>query len=82
MADKEHSPERCCPKDDEDCEQLKRGKKKEGAWVVQSVECPTLCFSSGRDLRVLGPSPTSFLLTGELASPSPSVPPLLVLSLK
>lgn len=28
-----------------------------GAWVAQLVECPTLCFGLGHDLRVLGPSP-------------------------
>ena len=30
-----------------------------GAWVAQSVECPTLDFGSGRDLRVVGLSPAS-----------------------
>ena len=29
-----------------------------GAWVVQSVKCPTLGFGSGRDLRVMRWSPT------------------------
>ena len=28
-----------------------------GNWVVQLVERPTLGFSSGHDLRVMGPSP-------------------------
>ena len=41
-----------------------------------------LAFGSGLDLRVLGLSPaSSFLLSGESVSPSPSAsPPLLVLS--
>jgi len=30
-----------------------------GAWVVQSVERPTLGFSPGTDLRVMRSSPTS-----------------------
>ena len=28
-----------------------------GAWVAQSVECPTLNFGSGHDPRVVGSSP-------------------------
>ena len=28
-------------------------------WVAQSVECPTLDFGSGHDLRVVGSSPMS-----------------------
>ena len=41
---------------------LKSSKKKkkktlQGIWVNQSVKCPTLDFSSGCDLRVVGWSP-------------------------
>ena len=30
-----------------------------GAWVAQSVECPTLAFGSGHDLTVVSSSPES-----------------------
>ena len=30
-----------------------------GAWVAQSVKCPTLDFGSGHDLTVMGSSPMS-----------------------
>jgi len=30
-----------------------------GCWVAQLVECPSLDFSSGHDLRVMGSSPKS-----------------------
>ena len=43
-----------------------------GTWVAQRVKAST--FSSGRDLRVLGSSPTSSsLLSGEPASSSLSL---------
>ena len=29
-----------------------------GAWVAQSIECPTLDFGSGHDLRVMRSNPT------------------------
>ena len=32
-------------------------KIKRGAWVAQSIERPTLCFSSGHDLMVCGFKP-------------------------
>ena len=36
-----------------------------GAWVAQSVKCPSLGFSSGHDLTVLSSSPMSgSVLTG------------------
>jgi len=38
--------------------ELKRAEPR-GAWVAQLVKCPTLDFSSGHDLRVVGSSPTS-----------------------
>ena len=53
------------------------------AWVAQSVECPTLGFGSGHDLRVVRLSPASgSALSGESVcdslSPSPlPYPPLL-----
>ena len=44
--------------------------------MAQLVDCLTLDFSSGYDLRVLGWSPTSrSLLSGESTSPSPLAPP-------
>ena len=36
-----------------------KNSRTEGAWVAQSVECLTLDFSSGHDLRVVGSSPAS-----------------------
>ena len=57
-----------------------------GAWVAQSVECPTLDFSSAHGFMVMGWSPMSgFVLNMEPAwdSVSLSAPPVLtcVLSL-
>ena len=37
---------------------LFKNKSEGGAWVVQSVKCLTLDFSSGLDLTVLSLSPT------------------------
>ena len=46
-----------------------------GAWVAQLVECLTLGFSSGQDLRVLGSSLALVsVLSRESACPSPSAP--------
>jgi len=43
-----------------------------GTWVAQSVNHLTLDFGSGRDLRVMGLSPTlGSVLSGESAYPSP-----------
>ena len=54
---------------------LKKGKLR-GTWVAQWVECLTLDFGSGRDLRVMGWSPTpGSVLSGGPASPSPSATP-------
>ena len=58
-----------------------------GTWVTQSVECLTLDFSSGRDPRAVGSSPTlgSVLTAGRLLgilSPSVSAPPSYTLFLK
>ena len=30
-----------------------------GTWVAQGVDCPTLDFGSGHDLKVMGSSPAS-----------------------
>ena len=48
-----------------------------GTCVAQSVECPTLGFSSGHDLRVVRSSPVSRSARNLLKflSPSPSAPP-------
>ena len=51
-----------------------------GAWVAQLVECPTLDFGSGHDLRVMRSNPMSGCTLGmESAwgslSSSPSAPP-------
>lgn len=42
---------------------VSKGQRARRAWVAQSVECPTLDFSSGGDLKVLGsrPMPSSAL---------------------
>ena len=53
-----------------------------GPWVAQLFKCPTLDFSSGRDLRVLRSSPVWGSELGMEAaqnslSPFPSVLPLL-----
>ena len=54
-----------------------------GTWVAQSVERGTLDFGSAHDLRVVGPGPTSSLLTPLSLLPFPALPPLaLTLSLK
>jgi len=60
-----------------------------GAWVAQSVKCPTLDFRSGHDLRVVRSSPVSGSTLGHRAcsrfslAHSPSIPsPLLSLPLK
>ena len=53
------------------------------SWAVQSVKGPTLAFSSGQDLRVMGSSPTSSPATApywawcllKSLSPSLSAPP-------
>jgi len=46
-----------------------------GAWMAQSVEHPTLDFSSGHDLRVVGLSPVlGSVLGGESAGESLSSP--------
>jgi len=50
-----------------------------GTWVVQLVECQTLGFSLGRDLGVVGLSPTSGSALGvepawDSLSSSPSAP--------
>ena len=48
----------------------------QGVWVAQSVKCPTLDFSSGHDLRVVGLSPASgSKLSGESAWDSLPLPP-------
>ena len=39
-----------------------REASKKGAWVAQSVECPTPDFGSGHDPRVVGSSPVWTLL--------------------
>lgn len=48
-----------------------------GAWVTQSVEQLTLGFSSGRDVRVTGSSPTSSRRSAQclFETLSPSAPP-------
>ena len=54
--------------------------KLQGAWVTQWVK--NLAFSLGHDPRVLGWNPTSgSLLNRECASPSPTPPAVLSLSL-
>ena len=53
-----------------------------GAWVAHLVERPTLDFSSGHDLRVVGSSPALVSpLTVQSLLGILSAPPLLVLSL-
>ena len=65
----------------------KKGCMTWGAWVAQSVKCPTLDFSSGHDLRVHGFEPCIGLCADiaepawDSLSPSLSAPPLLSLSL-
>ena len=54
--------------------------KDRGAWVAQSVKCPTLDFSSGHDLTA--PRVDSTESTWDSLSPSLSAPPPLVLALK
>ena len=52
----------------------KEGLSFRGAWAAQSVEHPTLDFSSGHDPRVVGSSPTSgSVLSMEPAWDSPSL---------
>ena len=53
-----------------------------GACGAQSLKPLTLDLGSGRDLRVVRPSPESgSMLSTESACPSPSAPPLLSLLL-
>ena len=59
--------------------------KRTGTWMAQSVKYPTLDFSSGHDLRVLGLSPTlgSALIEGSAQDSLPlPLPILLALFLK
>ena len=47
---------------------IKQTNKVSSTWVVQSIDCLTLHFSSGHDLRIIGSSPVSgSALMGESA---------------
>ena len=57
-----------------------------GAWVAESIKCPSLDFGSGRGLTVhefepkIGLCADSMESASDSLSPFPSAPPLLVLS--